>query len=68
MNGICFDYAAEGKAFEKTEDELFYIPIKAENGSYTITVYAYKNGREKSVTLSLDSCGCILDELRTRLR
>ncbi len=68
LNGRCFDYAAEGKAFEKTEDELFYIPIKAENGSYTITVYAYKNGREKSVTLSLDSCGCILDELRTRLR
>ena len=63
-----FDYFLEGREYEKTEDELFYIPLRTKDGPYTITVYAYKNGHEKSVTLSLDSYGCILDELRTRLR
>ncbi len=68
LDGRSFDYILTGKANEKREEELFYVPLRLKDGQYTITVTAYKNGRQKSVVLPLHSSGTILDELRTRLR
>ncbi len=61
------DYTGN-KELEKNETDLFYIPLYAEDGEYTITVRAYKNGHVKTVTLPVTSTGSILDEIRTRLR
>jgi len=64
-----FDYLGRNeRTYEKEADDLFYIPLRAEDGIYTITVHAYKDGHEKHVELLLGSEGTILDELRTRLR
>ncbi len=61
------DYTGN-KELEKNETDLFYIPLYAEDGEYTITIRAYKDGRMKMVELPVKSAGSILNEFRTRLR
>jgi len=68
LDSHIYPYAAVGRAYEKEEDDLFYIPLRAQDGGYTITVHAYKDGYEKTIEFHLNSSGSILDELRTRLR
>ncbi len=53
---------------DKSETDLFYIPLYADNGEYHIIVHAYKNGHEKEISLPVLTDGSILDEIRTRLR
>lgn len=53
-----------------TEKIRFKIPLEAEDGTYRITVRAYKNGKileayPKIATLEVN--GCILDDLRRRI-
>ena len=62
-----YDYIGN-QTKEKNETDLFYIPLYAENGEYNIIVHAFKNGREKTVTLPVITGGSILEEIRTRLR
>ncbi len=63
-----FEYPVSERAFEKKEEIIFYIPLRADDGTYKIKVSAYKDGYEKFVEFSLNTSGSILDELRTRLR
>ena len=53
---------------ERNETDLFSIPLYAENREYSIIVHAFKNGREKAVTLPVVTDGSVLEEIRTRLR
>ena len=53
---------------ERNETDLFSIPLYAENREYSIIVHAFKNGREKTVTLPVVTDGSVLEEIRTRLR
>lgn len=62
-----YDYTGN-QTKEKNETDLFYIPLYAENGEYNIIVHAFKNGREKTVTLPVVTDGSILEKIRTRLR
>ena len=61
------DYTGN-KELEKNETDLFYIPLYADDGEYTIIIRAYKDGRMKMVELPVKSSGSILNEFRTRLR
>lgn len=62
-----FDYTGN-KEFEKTEQDLFYIPVRADNGEYELTVIAERNGRTKTVVLPVKTDGNIVEQLRTRIR
>ena len=62
-----YDYAGN-KEVEKTESDLFYIPLRAENNAYEITVVATKNGYTKTVTLPVATDGNIISSIKHRLR
>lgn len=62
-----FDYMANREQ-EKTEYETFIIPLKTDDGDYSIMVTATKNGHTKTIPLSLRVGGNIIDTIRTRIK
>jgi hypothetical protein len=64
------EYVYEYPEAVKTEIYEFNIPLDTSNGSYTIGVEAWKNGRKLTEELELPvrTVGSIIEEFRTRIR
>lgn len=62
-----FDFALD-KEMTKHVDDNFFVPMNTDNGTYYITVKAYKGSRTKTAKITAIVDGSIKDSIKTRFR